>query len=260
VRPVGRLPNLRLLAIYSSCFAEQRIDTARTLHSTGDTDSAVTDRREESQSHPDVRVTLHQISNDQSFFQTSREMTEHTDLVADYWLVIDLEATCCNDGQFPREEMEIIEIGAVIAEGKTFQPMDEFQTFVRPVRHKLLTDFCRELTGIEQSDIAAADEFPEAMGRLTKWMADFPGAVFCSWGEYDRRQFERDCGHHDVEWPFGTQHVNLKKRYADRFRLKRGEGFGEALRNSDLTFEGRPHRGIDDARNIARLMPTILET
>ncbi len=42
-----------------------------------------------------------------------------------YWLVIDLEATCCNDGQFPREEMEIIEIGAVIADGKSFQPIDD---------------------------------------------------------------------------------------------------------------------------------------
>jgi hypothetical protein len=49
----------------------------------------------------------------------------------DHWLVIDLEATCCNDGQFPREEMEIIEIGAVIADGKTFEPSDEFSD-VRP--------------------------------------------------------------------------------------------------------------------------------
>jgi inhibitor of KinA sporulation pathway (predicted exonuclease) len=186
-------------------------------------------------------------------------MTNAPESSPDYWLVIDLEATCCNGGQFAREEMEIIEIGAVVAEGKTSRPVDEFQSFVRPIRHPTLTQFCRELTGIEQSDVAAADEFPEAMTRLTEWMAGFPDAVFCSWGEYDRRQFERDCKFHTVEWPFGNQHVNLKKRYADRFRLKRGEGFGEALRNSGLTFEGRPHRGIDDARNIVRMMPIIFE-
>lgn len=176
----------------------------------------------------------------------------------DHWLVIDLEATCCNDGQFPREEMEIIEIGAVIADGRTFESLDEFQTFVRPVRHTTLTDFCRELTGIEQAAVDSAVGFPEAMHRLTTWMAEFPDAIFCSWGAYDRRQFERDCAFNDTAWPFGDRHVNLKKRYAERFRLKRGEGFGHALGKHNLAFEGRPHRGIDDARNIVRMLPIIL--
>lgn len=187
-------------------------------------------------------------------------MTDHTEIFTDYLLVIDLEATCCNDRQFPREEMEIIEIGAVIADGKTFRPIDEFQVFVRPVRHPVLTEFCRELTGIEQSDVASAGEFPEAMTQLTEWMAGLPDAVFCSWGDYDLRQFERDCRHHDVDWPFGTRHVNVKKCYTERFRLKRGDGFSKALEKQGLTFEGRPHRGIDDARNIVRLMPTIFES
>ena len=87
----------------------------------------------------------------------------------------------------------------------------------------------------------------------------FPDAVFCSWGEYDHRQFERDCKLHDVAWPFGDRHVNLKKLYIERFSLKRGEGFGHALGKHNLTFEGRPHRGIDDARNIVRMLPIIFE-
>jgi inhibitor of KinA sporulation pathway (predicted exonuclease) len=33
----------------------------------------------------------------------------------DYYLIIDLEATCSNVGEVPRHEMEIIEIGAVFA-------------------------------------------------------------------------------------------------------------------------------------------------
>lgn len=177
----------------------------------------------------------------------------------DHWLVIDLEATCCNDGQFPREEMEIIEIGAVIVAGKTFRPVDEFQIFVRPDRHTTLTDFCRKLTGIEQAVVDSAVGFPEAMCRLTDWKAGFPDAVFCSWGEYDHRQFERDCKLHDVAWPFGDCHVNLKKLYTQRFSLKRGEGFGQALGKHNLIFEGRPHRGIDDARNIVRMLPIIFE-
>lgn len=186
-------------------------------------------------------------------------MTENSQTSADFWLVIDLEATCCNDGQFPREEMEIIEIGAVITDGQTLQPVAEFQTFVRPVQHPTLTTFCRELTGIDQKDVESVAGFAEAMSQLTNWMADFHDAVFCSWGEYDRRQFERDCTFHNVAWPFGNRHINLKKRYSDRFGLKRGQGFGEALKRHGLTFEGRPHRGIDDARNIVRMLPIIFE-
>lgn len=186
-------------------------------------------------------------------------MTEILQTPPDFWLVIDLEATCCNDGQFAREEMEIIEIGAVIVDGKTLKPISEFQTFVRPVRHPTLTAFCHELTGIEQKDVETAVNFTEAMSQLADWMADFPDAVFCSWGEYDRRQFERDCAFHNVDWLLGKRHVNLKKRYSDRFGLKRGQGFGEALKKHGLAFKGRPHRGIDDARNIVRMLPIIFE-
>lgn len=176
----------------------------------------------------------------------------------DYWLIIDLEATCCNNGEFTRDQMEIIEIGAVMADGQSLQAMDEFQTFVRPVRHSVLTDFCRTLTGIEQPDVDAAPDFAIAMQQLNQWMSQYPEAVFCSWGNYDRTQFERDCTFHNVAWPFGTRHENLKKLYTERFSIKRSDGFGTVLKKHNMQFEGRPHRGIDDARNILRVLPLIL--
>jgi inhibitor of KinA sporulation pathway (predicted exonuclease) len=186
-------------------------------------------------------------------------MTDFLQNEPDHWLVIDLEATCCDANEFARDQMEIIEIGAVIADGQTFKAVDEFQTFVRPVRNAVLTDFCRQLTGIEQANVDAASGFAEAMSRLTEWMQTCPPAVFCSWGDYDRKQFERDCALHEVAWPFGIHHVNLKKCYAERFRLNRGDGFGAVLKKHDLTFEGWPHRGIDDARNIVRVLPIIFQ-
>jgi len=38
---------------------------------------------------------------------------------------------------------------------------------------------------------------------------------------------------------------------------KRRSGLQAALAFHDLAFEGQHHRGIDDARNIARLLPWI---
>jgi len=65
-------------------------------------------------------------------------------------LIVDLEATCCNDASFPKDEMEIIEIGAVMTLAETLENISEFQTFIRPVRHPQLTAFCKELTSISQ--------------------------------------------------------------------------------------------------------------
>ena len=59
--------------------------------------------------------------------------------------------------------MEIIEIGAVMQSSRTFAIESEFQTFVRPVRRPVLTDFCTELTGITQHDLTDALPFRQAM-------------------------------------------------------------------------------------------------
>jgi 3'-5' exoribonuclease 1 len=48
-----------------------------------------------------------------------------------YYLVVDLEATCDDRGAVPRGEMETIEIGAVLVDAETLQPLDEYQTFIR---------------------------------------------------------------------------------------------------------------------------------
>lgn len=176
----------------------------------------------------------------------------------DYYLVIDLEATCSEDDSVPRNEMEIIEIGAVIAESLTYDIIDEFQTFVRPVRHPRLTHFCKDLTTIRQIEVDTAPAFPQAMQELRRWMRAYPHALFCSWGNYDRVQFERDCYFHRVDYPFGKSHLNLKHEYAIAQGLRKPVGMTVALRQVGLPLRGIHHRGIDDARNIARLLPFTL--
>ncbi len=49
-----------------------------------------------------------------------------------HWLVIDLEATT-EEGGWPVEEMEIIEIGASLVAEADGRELDHFQRFVRPV-------------------------------------------------------------------------------------------------------------------------------
>ena len=61
--------------------------------------------------------------------------------MSSYFLIVDLEATCSNDVSVPREEMEIIEIGAVMLNRSTWEIDSEYQKFIKPVRHPNLTKF-----------------------------------------------------------------------------------------------------------------------
>ncbi|UKP00269.1 3'-5' exonuclease [Nostoc sp. UHCC 0870] len=177
----------------------------------------------------------------------------------DYFLVLDLEATCCDKGSIKRQEMEIIEIGSVMVEAQTLMVIDEFQTFIKPVRYPVLTDFCKLLTSITQTQVDNAPGYVEAIAMLKQWLSKYPNAVFGSWGDYDRNQFKQDSKFHNVPFPIAYPHINLKQQFSDAQGLPKRYGMAQALQLVGIELEGTHHRGIDDARNIAKLLPWILK-
>jgi len=174
-----------------------------------------------------------------------------------YHLVIDLEATCDEHHRIPREETEIIEIGAVLVDGQTLAPIAEWQSFVRPVQHPVLTPFCTKLTSIVQSDVAEAPHFASAIEALGAFIAG-RAVLFGSWGDYDRAQLAREAARDGVALPLGAGHYNIKQAFNERVGGHKRRGVGQALSYVGLSFDGTAHRGIDDARNIARLLPYAL--
>lgn len=175
-----------------------------------------------------------------------------------HYLVIDLEATCDDEHRIPREETEMIEIGAVLCHGETLEPICEFQTFVKPIKHPKLTNFCTYLTSITQEQVENAPTFPGAIRRLETWLQEqnvMGQFLFCSWGDYDKNQFARQERASGIRLPFGYEHLNLKEAFHRRSGDYKKLGTGQALRRVGLPFDGTQHRGIDDARNIAKLLP-----
>lgn len=71
-----------------------------------------------------------------------------------YFVVIDFEATC--DKERNLHPQEIIEFPSVLVNSATGQLEAFFQTYVRPAYHQHLTDFCKELTGIQQIQVLAS--------------------------------------------------------------------------------------------------------
>lgn len=174
------------------------------------------------------------------------------------YLVVDLEATCDDQGGIEANQMEIIEIGAVMIDGRTFKCKGEYQTFVRPVMFPILTEFCKTLTSIKQTDVDAAPTFPTAFTDFSSWMKSYQALIFCSWGDYDRKQIEQDCIRHGLLNPMPVTHLNVKRLFAERFKIKKRPGMKSALTLVGLDLIGLHHRGIDDARNIGRLLPYAL--
>lgn len=167
------------------------------------------------------------------------------------YIIVDLEATCWEGGN-DRDRQETIEIGAVRLSPTGGEVRSTFSTLVRPVLEPNLTEFCTRLTGIRQENVDRADPFPEVFPRFVAWCGDGPHRL-ASWGSYDLRQLTLECQRHALPLPvWFSDHLNVKYFFA-RWKKVRPCGMAEALKISGLPLEGRHHRGLDDALNIAKL-------
>src|SRR5690554_4338728 len=80
--------------------------------------------------------------------------------------------------------------------------------------------------------------------------------IWCSWGNYDRHHIQAESEAHGIAPRFlSCPHLNLKRIWRRSTGQKKKTGLASALAFHNLAFEGRPHRGVDDARNIVRLLP-----
>ncbi|TLM79159.1 exonuclease domain-containing protein [Microbulbifer harenosus] len=170
-------------------------------------------------------------------------------------LLLDLECTCNDQPPLPSEDMEIIEIGAVVGKLRldSFELLGRRQIYVLPQWHQALTPFCKDLTGIQQQDVDQAPPLKEAIQLLECWMADYDVRIWGSWGKFDQRHFSSETRLKELQSPLEPlQHINMKQLFA----RKRGHrvGLARAVQLSGLEFLGRHHSGVDDARNIAQLL------
>lgn len=204
-------------------------------------------------------------------------------------VIVDLEATCWEGNSSTEQnpdDMEIIEIGAVMLDGEN-EIMDTFSSFVTPVKRlksegirdknspelmkQQLSNFCKNLTGIKQSDVDNASLFISAFTRFQVWMKNTAGLPFelinfRSWGYYDKKQIMKDCDYWSIECikdkktnevthrfdPVVGPHRSIKHDFAKKQNIKPC-GVKQALDVLGLGFAGDHHRALDDALNITKI-------
>ncbi|WVF68444.1 hypothetical protein IAT40_003210 [Kwoniella sp. CBS 6097] len=120
------------------------------------------------------------------------------------FLCFDVEATCRPGKEFDWPN-EIIEFPVVLlrwtepdTNGKRkLEKVDHFRSYVRPIWKPILSDFCKDLTGITQETVDASPTFPEMLKKLEKWMDKWDlrtdkglnDAIWVTDGPWDLRDF-----------------------------------------------------------------------
>ncbi len=178
-------------------------------------------------------------------------------------IVVDLEATCwfprnMNMGQKP----EIIEIGVAKLEieydhSYTVTPLGPI--YVAP-QESTISDFCTELTGITQAHLDQHGTTLKAAVRQLQDYVQLPGELrsWASWGAADREFLRTQCKRFDVHYPMSEVHFDIQAMMM-LMRGCRKISLSNAVQRFGLTFEGKQHRGIDDAVNAARVLGEMVK-
>lgn len=172
-------------------------------------------------------------------------------------VVVDVEATCWNGNPPDGMTSDIIEIGVCVLDVHSGDITGNRGIIVKPER-STVSDFCTELTTITPEMVKTDGiAFKDAL-KILKTGYEAQSRIWASYGAYDLKQFQRQCSDLNLGFPFGPSHINVKSLFAVKHKLSHETGMAGALQLLGLPLEGTHHRGVDDARNIAKILYSIL--
>ncbi|KAK3599310.1 hypothetical protein CHS0354_028675 [Potamilus streckersoni] len=184
-----------------------------------------------------------------------------------YLVVIDFESTCWQDGKFRTQE--IIEFPAVLLNTETGQIEGEFHHYIQPQEDPILSEFCTELTGINQAQVDEGIPLPICLRKFSHWLDKLQNekglrfnssdphknkGTFVTWSDWDLGVcLLYECKRKQILKPIQLNSwIDLRATYR-KFYGRKPNGLNGALEDLGISFQGREHSGLDDARNTAKL-------
>jgi len=161
-------------------------------------------------------------------------------------------------------EPEIVEIPTVIVprvkeEGVTFTAK-EFHAYVRPARFAL-TEFCTHLTGITNEMLPPVGSFALTWNswRLFMYELDRPLVVTC--GDWDlKTMLPAQMKLSDMTaTPVVKRWCNIKICFKKLYQQEKTRGMEDMLEFLKIPLDGKHHSGIDDCRNITKIVVRMLQ-
>jgi len=180
-------------------------------------------------------------------------------------VVLDFEATCLENTKIVPQE--IIEFPSVLINTSTLEIEDQIQIYVKPVHNPQLSPFCKQLTGIQQQWVDDGVLFEEAYQRYNKWLEEKglltnpESFIIITCGDWDLKTMlpgQLQLQPKTPRLPHFQKWINVKKLFSKCYQ-SHAPGMVGLLNYFQLDLEGKHHSGIDDCKNIARIVLRMLQ-
>ena len=181
------------------------------------------------------------------------------------YIVFDLEwnqSASGKDGSVPGLPFEIIEIGAVKLD-ENFSKLSTFRRVIKPVVYEKLHFRVLEVVNIGVRELRESGmTFAEAVGDFFEWCyADGEQPIFCTWGEMDLVQLERNMAYFNIPspLPYPLLYYDLQKLYTmhTEGHHKTMAPLDRAVEQMDVIDDGGFHSALNDALYTAQVMQRI---
>ena len=182
-----------------------------------------------------------------------------------YLLVLDFEANSQKNKRMDPVQ-EIIEFPIVVLDTLTNKIVKDklFHYYVKPTETKL-TPFITELTGITEKMIESGKKLSDVINLCLKFLSEnFKNDEICfiTCGDFDFKCLARETRFKKINLPsILRRYINIKEVFKTCFGYKETKcSMTDMLKYVDLELDGKHHSGIDDSRNIAKILQRILDT
>lgn len=179
-----------------------------------------------------------------------------------YLCVLDFEATCWNTKNNNLDKQEIIEFPSVLYEldsNYNLSYIGEFSKYVKPTFNPILSDFCTGLTGITQEQVNSAETIEKVYERHYQWLISNTKSkadiYIITCGAWDlNTMLKKEVKNKKLRYySVYKRYINIKDEF-EYFYKKKAGGMVKMLDELGLKLDGRHHSGIDDTKNIAKIL------
>ncbi|KAK7313091.1 hypothetical protein VNO77_37489 [Canavalia gladiata] len=179
----------------------------------------------------------------------------------DFFLVLDLEG-----------RVEILEFPVLLISAKTMQVEDVFHRFVRPSKmsEQRINEYIEGKYGkfgVDRVWHDTAIPFKEVIQQFEAWLMqhqlwmgrELNDAAFVTCGNWDlKTKVPQQCEVSKIKLPpYFMEWINLKDVYLN-FYNRRANGMVTMMKELQIPLMGSHHLGIDDTKNIARVLQHML--
>ena len=174
------------------------------------------------------------------------------------YIVLDLEWNQSPTGRVIRNKhgslpFEIIEIGAVKMD-EDRKIISSFSRVIKPSVYLKLHKAVARLLPITMRDLMKGKKFEDVITDFMKWCGD--DVIFCTWGEADLLQIQRNMRFHgmDIPFPFPFLYIDLQKIFSACYPCgKKNPSLSDAVDILELPKGNSFHRAINDAHYTAQV-------